>query len=140
MAADQHDCEPRHEATIARQAVRHIRHLAAQLCGYRLAVDDERRHGRACASIAAAFSKRAASVSPAPRTLKRLIRAEAPARRTMSRGGRASARARSLISAALASPALAAARTRALRTVRPSESFSIPSMASRPAFGVRRTA
>ena len=46
----------------------------------------------------------------------------------------------SLISAALASPSLAAARTRTLSTLRPSASCSMPSMASRPPFGVSRTA
>ena len=45
----------------------------------------------------------------------------------------------SLISAAFASPSLAAARTRTFSTLRPSASCSIPSTASRPPFGVSRT-
>src|SRR5262249_32821064 len=43
--ADQHDREPRRDATVARQAVHGVRDLAAQVRGDRLAVDDFCAHG-----------------------------------------------------------------------------------------------
>src|SRR5262245_42507446 len=90
--------------------------------------------------MAQIFSSAAAKVAPVPSIFSRLSRAVAPATRLTSRGGTPSALATSLISAALASPSLAAARTRTLSTQRPSASCSIPSMASRPPLGVSRTA
>src|SRR5947208_3130842 len=56
-----------------------------------------------------------------------------------SRGGTASALARRRPNAAFASPSLGMARTRTFNTVLASESVSMPSIASRPPFGVRRT-
>src|SRR5215475_2754045 len=86
------------------------------------------------------LSSVATSAAPSPETLMRLRRVVAPDTTLTSRGAAPSASARSRTSAALAAPSLGAARTRALRTLRPSASRSIPSMASRPPFGVSRTA
>ena len=44
VVADQHHREPRHQAAVARQPMRRVRDLAAQLRRDRLAVDDPRGH------------------------------------------------------------------------------------------------
>src|SRR2546423_4446689 len=70
----------------------------------------------------------------------RLIRELAPAVTLTSDTATPSERAMSHSSARFASPLLGAARTRALRTVRPSARASIPSIPSRPPLAVSRTA
>ena len=45
IVADQHDREPGHQAAVARQPVRRVGDLAAQLRRDGLAVDDPRGHG-----------------------------------------------------------------------------------------------
>src|SRR5262249_4174522 len=97
---------------------------------------------RSCSSryvTAQIFSSTATSAAPVPATFSRLIRALAPATKATSRGAMPSVLATSWISAAFASPSLAAARTRAFSTLRPSAIGSTPSIASRPPLGVSRT-
>src|SRR5260370_797184 len=74
-----------------------------------------------------------------PAILSRLMRDVVPPTIAIRLGGTPAAFAMSRTSAAFAAPSLAAARTRAASTVRPSASRATPSTASRPPFGVRRT-
>src|SRR5437667_4447707 len=90
---------------------------------------------RACAI----FSSAKVSAVALPEILTRLMREVCPLMISTSRGGTASALARTRPNAALASPSLGIARTRTFNTLLPSERVSMPSMASRPPFGVRRT-
>lgn len=82
----------------------------------------------------------ASAVSSAPSISRRFTRDAAPeAMRTDDRGT-FSDLAMSAITAALAAPSDAAAETRSLRIGRPASSCVQPSTASRPPFGVTRTA
>jgi hypothetical protein len=69
----------------------------------------------------------------------RLMRDVAPARRVTSRGATRSVLAIRWARALFAAPSLGDADTRALNTARPSDRRVIPSIESRPAFGVSRT-
>ena len=97
--------------------VHRIGHLAAQVGRNRFAVDDARGHGQLLALFAAIFSSAAISVAPSPAMVSRLTRARSPGgERHVARRDASTALAISRISAALASPSLGAARTRALST------------------------
>src|ERR1700704_5273384 len=79
------------------------------------------------------------SAAASPEIITRLMRDVCPLIISTSRGGTANALARTRPNAAFASPSLGIARTRTFNTLLPSESASIPAIASRPPLGVRRT-
>src|SRR5262245_17696652 len=135
IAADQHDRETRHHTMVARQPCDLDRDLRARRCRDRFAVDDCGSHFVTPVSR----SKLVASAPPLPAIFSRLMRAVSPAISDTRVGGTASVRAINCTRALLASPSLAAARTLALSTARPSANCAIPSIASRPPFGVSRT-
>src|SRR3974390_1714907 len=71
--------------------------------------------------------------------VSRLTRLVAPLAKLTARGGTPNALAISRHNALFASPSLGAARTRIFSTLRPSDRTSMPSIVSRPPFGVSRT-
>ncbi len=168
VLADQNNGEAGHDAAIATQAMDGIRHLATQVRGDCLAVDNTCGHLLLIAGLVPAipihlvrlchpkrdgrdkpghdyrvvenFSSAAITVGPSPEMASRLRRAVAPATSVTSRDGTPTAFAIKRMRASLASPSAGSARTRAASTARPSASTSMPSIASRPPFGVSRTA
>src|SRR5205814_1602189 len=86
------------------------------------------------------FSSVATIAAASPAIFTRLIRAVAPPTIATRPGATPAALARSRTSAAFASPSRGAARTRAWSTQPPSARRAMPSSASRPPLGVRRTA
>src|SRR6516165_810950 len=144
VVADEHDGKAGYDMAVAGEPVHGIRHLAAQVRGDRLPVNDPRGHAgpvRAArfAGLVQIFARAAASPAALPETLTRLRRALSPATRLTSRWGTPSVAAMSLTSAAFACPSDGGARTRACRTAFPSASCAMPSIASRSLRGVSRT-
>src|SRR5262249_23879604 len=136
VVAHQHYGQPRPEAVCCNEAL-HLRgDLGAQLGRGGLSIDQHRRHLAATSRI----SSNAATTAPtSPLISIRLRREAAPPISVMLLGAMRSVRATSRTSAPFASPPLGAALTRAFKTAWPSAKCAMPSIASRPALGVRRT-
>src|SRR5262245_55545529 len=133
ILADKHHGDGRGDAVAALELRRHGGHFCTEPRGAAFAVDD------VCVHAWAASASRADSRASSPSISIVFKRDAAPEAICTSDGLTPSVRARSAISAAFALPSSGGAATRALSAGWPAPSLHQPSIASRPAFGVRRT-